>query len=178
MTAILGFGLAVDASKNVYVVGETFSTNLPVKNALPSGSALNLGKSSGDDDGYIAVLNSAGSAFTLVSYVGGSNADLATAVALDGGGNAYVTGDTISSDLPVTSGVVQSTLKGSGTDDIFVGAIKASSFTAVNAASNPTTVAAALVPSHSRGGTIALWLSIPGLALFGSFWCSADARRD
>src|SRR5215472_18368509 len=66
-----GLGVAVDSSHNVYVVGETFSTNLPVKNPISGETAINLGKNSGtNDDGYIAVVNSAGSSFNMVSYVG------------------------------------------------------------------------------------------------------------
>jgi Beta-propeller repeat len=106
-----GLGVAVDSSHNVYVVGETFSTNLGGAvggvNPLPSGGQLNLGLGTGDDDGYIVKLNSTGTAYALVSYLGGSNGDLATGVALDPLGNIYVSGETVSVDLPVTPGVVQ-----------------------------------------------------------------------
>ena len=106
-----GQGIAVDSSHNVYVVGETFSSDLGGAaggvNPLPSGNALNLGTGSGPDDGYIVKLNSSGTAYSLVSYIGGSDGDLATGVALDSNGNIYVSGETISTDLPVTSSVVQ-----------------------------------------------------------------------
>jgi hypothetical protein len=103
-----GQGIAIDASHNVYVVGETFSTNLGgapggVHN-LPNGGALNLGLNNLDDDGYIVKLQSDGSAYLLVSYLGGSNGDLATGVAVNSTGNIYVSGETISIDLPVTNG--------------------------------------------------------------------------
>lgn len=162
-----GLGLAVDGSHNVYVVGETFSNNLPVINALPSGSALNLGKNTGDDDGYIAVVNAAGTAFNLVSYIGGSNADLATGIALDGSGNAYVSGITVSTDLPVTTGVVQSSLKGSGIDDAFVFGIKASALSAADERSSSSVFAATTVPKNEMSGrlALALWMIGPGLGL-------------
>ena len=128
-----GLGVAVDSSSNVYVVGETFSQDLGggVVNALPSGSALNLGASTTNDDGYIVKINSSGSSYLLVSYLGGSNGDLATGVAVDGSGNIFVVGDTISIDLPVfpISGVVQGQCGTDGTcnagsagpqDDVFV----------------------------------------------------------
>ena len=106
-----GLGVAVDSSHNVYVVGETFSQDLGGTvggvNALPGGSALNLGINNLNDDGYIVKINSSGTAYALVSYLGGSNGDLATGVALDGSGNIYVSGETISTDLPVTIGAVQ-----------------------------------------------------------------------
>ena len=133
-----GLALAADSSQNVYVVGETFAPNLGGAtggvNPLPSGSAINLGSGSGDDDGYIVKLNSTGTTYLLVSYIGGSGPDLATGVALDGSGNIYVSGETISTDLPVTSGVVQPQCGTDGTcnagasgplDDAFIAAIKA-----------------------------------------------------
>ena len=133
-----GLAVAVDSNHNVYVVGETFSNDLGGATGgvspLPNGSSVNLGSSSGDDDGYIVKLNSGGTAYDLVSYIGGSSGDLATGVALDGSGNIYVSGETISADLPVTSGVVQGQCGTDGTcnagssgaqDDAFVVSIKA-----------------------------------------------------
>jgi hypothetical protein len=135
-----GLGVAVDGAHNVYVVGETFSNDLGGVgggiNALPSGTAVNLGTGTGPDDGYIAILNSTGTAYSMVSYIGGSSNDLATGVALDGSGNIYVSGETISADLPtgLTPGVLQpkcgtnGNCNANGTssfDDAFVVSIKA-----------------------------------------------------
>ena len=130
-----GLGVAIDGSDNVYVVGETFSNNLGGVvggvNALPNGSAVNLGQATSEDDGYIAKLNSTGTAYLLVSYLGGSKGDLATGVALDGSGNIYVAGETFSTDLPVTPSTVVQKQCGTdgncngGKDDAFVAAIKA-----------------------------------------------------
>jgi len=171
-----GLGLAIDKSDNVYVVGETYSTNLPVKNALPGGSALNLGKGTGDDDGYIVALNSSGSAFSLVSYIGGSSGDIATAVSLDSSANVYVSGSTISSDLPVTSGVVQSTYNSSGDDDMFVCSIASASFTATNRG-NEAAAVAKLSPPGQRPIFFTSLVFFPALALFGSVWISSSSRR-
>lgn len=125
-----GLGIAVDSSHNVYVVGETFSNNLGGSpggvNPLPNGGALNLGQAGSSDDGYIVKLNSTATApYLLVSYIGGSSGDLATGVALDGAGNIYVAGETFSTDLPTTSGVVQGACGTDGNcdgghDDAFV----------------------------------------------------------
>ena len=133
-----GLGIAVDTTHNVYVVGETFSTNLGGSpggiNPLPNGSALNLGLNNTNDDGYIVELNPSGTAYLLVSYLGGSNADLATGIALDATNNIYVSGETVSNDLPTTAGVVQPACGTDGNcnpnttgpqDDAFVAAIKA-----------------------------------------------------
>jgi len=132
-----GLGVAVDSSHNVFVVGETFSNNLGGAvggvNALPNGNAVNLGQGGTSDDGYVVKLQSDGTAYLLVSYIGGSDGDLTTGVALDGNGNIYVSGETISTDLPVTAGVVQNQCGTDGTcnntagpqDDAFAVAIKA-----------------------------------------------------
>jgi hypothetical protein len=52
------------------------------------------------------------------TYLGGSDDDQASALAVDSSGNAYITGQTYSVDFPVTSGVVQPVNAGNG--DVFV----------------------------------------------------------
>jgi hypothetical protein len=81
--------------------------------------AANAGK----DDGFVAKLNAAGTALTYSTYLGGSSGDLVTGIALDGSNNAYVTGITISTDFPKTTGAFQTSQAGG--DDGFVSAIKA-----------------------------------------------------
>jgi len=133
-----GQAIAVDSAHNIYVVGETFSNDLGGAtggvNPLPNGSAPNLGSGSGFDDGFIVKLNASGTSYALVSYIGGTDGDLATGVALDATGNIYVAGETISTDLPVTASVVQGQCGTDGNcnasasgplDDSFVVAIKA-----------------------------------------------------
>ena len=50
-------------------------------------------------------LTAAGSALVYSTFLGGSNADMATGVAVDASGYAYVTGDTYSADFGVSSAV-------------------------------------------------------------------------
>jgi beta-propeller repeat-containing protein len=82
----------VDSSGNAYVSGFTCSTNFPTMNPI-QGAA-------GGCDGFVAKLNAAGSALVYSTYLGGSNGDNGTAIALDSAGNAYVTGGTASTDFP------------------------------------------------------------------------------
>jgi len=132
-----GLGVAVDSSHDVYLVGETFSGDLGGVsggiNALPGGG-VNLGFVNGADDGYIVKLKSDGTAFLLLSYLGGSMGNLATGVALDKNGNIYVSGETISTDLTTTpANVVQphcgtdgncNPVSGNPQDDAFAISIK------------------------------------------------------
>jgi hypothetical protein len=85
------FGLAVDSAGNAYVTGWTYSTNFPFAQNSYSGGR----------DAFIAKLNASGSAVAFSAYLGGSGADSGNAIAVDAAGNAYITGDTTSTNLPV-----------------------------------------------------------------------------
>jgi hypothetical protein len=56
---------------------------------------------------------------TNTTFVGGSADDFGLGVAVDSGGNVFLTGDTTSADFPVTPGVVQG-VSGGGTDAFVV----------------------------------------------------------
>jgi len=104
-----GLGIAVDASGNVYVVGTTTS---------PTGWASGGWNTvyGGNTDAFLVKLNSSGQ-HVWSSYLGGSGDDEAFAVAVDGSGNAYVTGKTS------TAGWVSggwNTIFGGGTFDAFL----------------------------------------------------------
>ncbi len=105
--------IAVDSSGNAYVGGQTLSTNFPTQNAFQG--ALGGGMAF---DGFFTELNPAASAKVYSTYMGGSGADIITAVTLDSNNKVYVAGNTASTDFPITSGVVQSTYGGGG--DAFV----------------------------------------------------------
>jgi hypothetical protein len=89
-----GTEIALDSSGSAYVVGTTTSTDFPTVNPLDD----TLG---GSRDGFVAKLNAAGNALSYSTYLGGSGEDYGGAIAVDSGGNAYVTGLTFSSDFPV-----------------------------------------------------------------------------
>ncbi len=96
-----GFGIAVDSAGDAYVTGETASTDFPTKNPLqPSYGG-------GSFDAFVAKLNPAGSALGYSTYLGGTGQDGGNGIAVDSGGNAYVTGVTASTDFPVTPGALQ-----------------------------------------------------------------------
>jgi Beta-propeller repeat len=97
-------GIAVDSLGQAYVAGSTSSTNFPLVSPLQS-------KLAGGRTAFALKLNPAGSSLVYSTYLGGSNYDLGNAIAVDGSGNAYIAGDTMSADFPVLH-AAQSTLGG------------------------------------------------------------------
>jgi hypothetical protein len=99
-----GFGIAVDAAGNAYVTGSTYSTDFPTKGAFQPAK----GDTGGVSDVFVTKFNPGG--FLLYStYLGGNNHDFGYAIAVDAGGNAYVTGYTASSTFPTTEAAFQPT---------------------------------------------------------------------
>jgi hypothetical protein len=99
------FGIAVDASGNAYVTGQTTSTDFPLKNPVQATCGCGLNTITGErrSEAFISKLNSTGSALIYSTYLGGSSDDAAGAIALDSVGNAYVAGATTSSDFNTVS---------------------------------------------------------------------------
>jgi hypothetical protein len=116
-----GFGIAVDSAGNAYVTGVTGSTDFPTVNPLQATNNASEGTC------FVARLNAAGSALVYSTYLGGSESDSGTGIAVDSSGNAYVTGRTDSGNFP-TANPIQATCKGggcSGDDDAFVAELNA-----------------------------------------------------
>ncbi len=100
-------GIAIDLAGDAFITGSTGSTDLPVT----TGSVQSVLKSA--NDAFVAKLNPAGAALIYCTYLGGSQEDDASALSLDSAGNAYIVGNTASSDFPITTGSArQSTLTG------------------------------------------------------------------
>jgi hypothetical protein len=113
-----GAGIAVDGAGNAYVTGYTNSTNFPTANPL---QASNGGGINGD--AFVTKINAAGSALVYSTYLGGSGNDSCASIAVDGSGNAYVTGTTSSPNFPTTNPLQAS--YGGGLQDAFVTKINA-----------------------------------------------------
>ncbi len=90
------YAIAVDSSDNAYIAGSTASTNFPRVSSLRS----SLG---GSRDAFVVKLNSAGNTLLYSTLLGGSNNDWGYAIAVDTSGNAYIAGDTQSTDFPLAS---------------------------------------------------------------------------
>jgi hypothetical protein len=95
--------LAIDASGNAYVAGNTSSPDFP-----STQGAYQAACSGVCDDAFVTKLNPQGSALAFSTFLGGTGSDKAFGIAVDSKGNSYVTGETSSSDFPHTSDAVQS----------------------------------------------------------------------
>ncbi len=119
-----GSCIAVDGSGNAYVTGRTNSTHFPTKNPYQG----TLGDyPTGEYDAFVTKLSASGSTLLYSTYLGGSDWDSGHGVAVDGSGNAYVTGYTESKDFP-TQNSYQGTYAG-GYWDAFITKLSASGST-------------------------------------------------
>jgi hypothetical protein len=86
--------LAVDASGNAYITGTTASTNFPVTSGAYR-TTLFLERGAGDNDGFVAKLNTnaSGAASLVYSTYFDIHASFSNSLDIDAGGNAYVTGN-------------------------------------------------------------------------------------
>ena len=123
-----GTDIAVDASGNAYLTGFTISNDFPVtsdalqpKNAGFGGQGLAANPSQGFDtervrntgDAFLVKLSASGS-LTYSSFFGGSKDDAGLAIAVDAAGNPYVAGNTLSVGLAASTGAVQPSFGGMG----------------------------------------------------------------
>jgi hypothetical protein len=105
-----GAAIAVNASGQAYVTGSTASTNFPLVSPIRS----TLG---GSRTAFALKLSALGNTLVYSTYLGGTNYEVGTAIAIDGADAAYIAGDTQSANFPVTGGA-QTTLGGGA--DAFV----------------------------------------------------------
>lgn len=101
------WGMTIDSNGSMYLTGTTDSTNFP---ATPGAFDLSLG---GQTDVYVAKLTPNGSGLVYATYLGGNTSyEQSFDVAVDSSGAAYITGDTMSTDFPITSGTYDQTNNG------------------------------------------------------------------
>ncbi|HMD83784.1 MAG TPA: SBBP repeat-containing protein [Terriglobia bacterium] len=113
----IAYSIAVDSSENAYVTGQAASPDFPTANPLRA-------TKSGYSDAFVAKLNAAGSALVYSTYLGGSSFDIGHGIAVDSSGNAYVTGETGSSNFP-TVNPLQATNKSTVGSNAFVAKLNA-----------------------------------------------------
>jgi uncharacterized repeat protein (TIGR01451 family) len=118
--------IAVDAAGNIYVTGRSqdqagFPTTPGAFQPTKPGPVLG-------PDGFVSKFNPSGTVLVYSTFLGGTGTDnnralRAGRVAVDAAGNAYVTGDTESSDFPVSGNAADGSFGGGGasfTDGFYV----------------------------------------------------------
>lgn len=115
----VGFAIAVDSAGNAYVTGQTESdeTTFPVVGGPDT-------TFNGLDDTFVAKVNAAGTALVYSGYIGGNGIEGGKGIAVDGAGNAYITGGTgpNSTGFPVAIGP---DVTANGDEDAYVAKVKA-----------------------------------------------------
>jgi len=120
-----GRAIAVDSEGCAYITGWTGSQSaFPVivgPDLTPNGSFSDL-------DAFVAKVNAAGTALVYCGFIGGSESDGGYGIAVDGWGNAYVAGTTLSSEasFPVLIGPDLTYNNGEFYGDAFVAKVDAS----------------------------------------------------
>lgn len=99
--------IAVDSAGSAYVTGVTHSSGFPI-----TPGSFQKSYNGGDMDAFVAKLNAAGSELVYSTFLGGSDTDAGTDIAVDSSGNAYVLGFTFSANFPTTPGSFQTSRTG------------------------------------------------------------------
>jgi Beta-propeller repeat/IPT/TIG domain len=92
--------IAVDSSGNIYIAGNTKSSDFPVTSGVAQPAFGGRGSYGGD--AYVIKYDPKGNRIVYATYLGGSGDDNARGIAVDGSGRAYVTGDTDSKNFPLS----------------------------------------------------------------------------
>ena len=103
--------IAVDANFNAYVAGSSSSTNYPTTTGAYQTTLR------GTSNAVVSKLNAKGSALTYSTYLGGSASDTVWGIRVDASNNAYVAGQTSSTNFPTTTGAFQTTCDADCTDN-------------------------------------------------------------
>jgi len=107
-----GTGIAVDSAGNAYLTGYTESIDFPVT-AITAAQASNAGGT----DAFFTELGPGGVKPVYSTFFGGANTDMAAGIVVESG-NAYVVGQTLSLNLPVSGTPYQKA--NAGGSDAFV----------------------------------------------------------
>ena len=114
--------MRVDATGHVYLAGRTLSVNLPTT----AGAFDELVNNPGED-AFVAKFSPDGTSLVYATYIGGTSGnysifqlgDSAFALDVDAAGSAYITGESHSTNFPITPGAWDTTYNG-GLSDVYV----------------------------------------------------------
>ncbi len=142
----IGNAIQVDSLAAAHVTGYTSSGGLLTVNPIQPGTAsmYNGNAPGGSGDAFVALISTNGATGNYLTYLGGNQLDQGTGIALDTYGAAYVAGNTLSPNFPVTSTAYQSQLNGTFANAFVskLGAVSVLSVTQGSSSPSPSPVAA------------------------------------
>ena len=100
-------GVAVDKTGDIFVTGATYSSTFPTTTGAYEGPHY-----SKQGNAFVSELSPDGTKLLASTFLGGSLGDMANAITIDPEGEPVVTGQTGSSNFPVTSNAFQTTNHG------------------------------------------------------------------
>jgi hypothetical protein len=107
--------IALDANHAAYVAGETSSNTFPVSQDFSSTLKAKQAAFGGGSDAFVVKVGPDGYLTSgYATYLGGSNQDSASGIAVDGVGDAFVTGYTTSKDFPTNAAPSHGSLANGG----------------------------------------------------------------
>ncbi|MCX7878718.1 MAG: SBBP repeat-containing protein, partial [Ignavibacteria bacterium] len=115
-----GYSITADTSGNIYVTGYTNSTNFPTEN--PGGGAYFQGSRAEEADAFVIKFNNSGIRI-WATYYGGNGMDVGRSIESDISGNVFITGWSLSTNLPTYNpggGVYFQGTYGGGINDAFI----------------------------------------------------------
>ncbi|OGH80280.1 MAG: hypothetical protein A3C10_03875 [Candidatus Magasanikbacteria bacterium RIFCSPHIGHO2_02_FULL_48_18] len=111
-------GLVSDVTGNIYITGYTWSFIFPTTTEAYD-EVFN-----GVTDVFVSKFSSDLATLSASTFIGGADTDQAGAIALDSSGNVYITGYTVSTNFPTSTGVYGQS--NSGGDEVFVAKLNSS----------------------------------------------------
>ncbi|NIP62027.1 MAG: hypothetical protein GWN01_11775, partial [Nitrosopumilaceae archaeon] len=93
----IGIFISLDSSGNVFVTGQTTSSDFPTTSAVYDENQNN------NRDVFVSKISNDLSGLSASTFLGGTNFDTASSLSLDSADNVFVTGRTGSSDFPTTT---------------------------------------------------------------------------
>ncbi len=135
-----------DAAGRLYIVGTTDSHNFPTTNDAFDRSF------NGATDAYLVKMDSAAQSVLYGTFFGGADESEGWGLEIGDGGDVYITGPTMSNNLPTTSGTFDRTYNGNG--DVFVAKL------AVGGSASTPTPTPTLTPTPSFSSSAIAYTSI------------------
>ena len=115
-----GVGIAIDSAGSAYITGRTSSTDFPTVGAIQASYG------GGTSDAFVSKLAADGASLVYSSFLGGSSTENSagrTGISVDASGNAYVVGDTQSTNFPTKSPLQPAKSGSASTSDGFAAKI-------------------------------------------------------